>query len=110
LKIPKQRANDFTTIYANNVALTTAPYDVSLIFGEIQFGLGEKPLLIEKCRVVMSPGHGKALARVLTANIEKWEKQHGAIQLPRGASGNEPAAGGNGKPSTKGVRDGEPDA
>jgi Protein of unknown function (DUF3467) len=81
--IPRRQVGEFATYYVNNAGVSSAFYDLAIVFSEIQAGPNE-PVILEKCRVTMSPAHGKALALALMENIKRWESQFGEIGLPPG--------------------------
>jgi hypothetical protein len=81
--IERRPVENFANFYVNNANVSSAFYDLSIIFSEIQAGPTEA-LVLDKCRVTMSPAHAKALGLALTENIRRWEAQFGEIKLPEG--------------------------
>jgi hypothetical protein len=83
-KFEIKEANDFKTIYANHANVTMSTFDVSIDFGQftanILKGDSEIPITL-LTRIVMSPQHGKALAKVLIDHINKYEKDYGTINI-----------------------------
>lgn len=78
----RQRAEDFFTIYANNVAIGISSWDMSIVFGEI---IGQrddgKPVIEEIGKVIMSREFAKVVSQVLALNIAAYEKQFGEIEV-----------------------------
>lgn len=66
--------------YANSVQVRMTTWDVSLIFGIMR---GDPPQMeIENLeRIIMSPQQAKALANVLTQNIQSYESAFGEIKI-----------------------------
>lgn len=81
--LERRRSDGFSAFYVNNANVSSAFYDLSIIFSEIQAGPNEA-IILDKCRVTMSPAHAKALAIALAENIRRWEAQFGEIKLPEG--------------------------
>ena len=92
-EIGRRSAENFGTFYVNNANVASAFYDLSIMFSEIQSGPGEA-VVLDKCRVTMSPAHAKALALALAENIRRWEAQFGEIRLPEGMVTTGPNVGG----------------
>ena len=81
--IERRRSDSFATYYVNNANVSSAFYDLSIVFSEIQAGPIEA-VILDKCRTTMSPAHAKALGLALMENIKRWEAQFGEIRLPEG--------------------------
>ncbi len=62
-------------VYANGVNVAYTPEEFVLDFMTVF-----PPAGIVSSRVVMSPGHIKRLAGVLSENIKRFEEQHGEIK------------------------------
>ena len=62
-------------VYANGVNVSYTPEEFVLDFMTVF-----PPAGIVSSRVVMSPGHMKRLASVLSDNIKRFEEQHGEIK------------------------------
>lgn len=79
-------------VYCNGVQVAVSQWDITCLF----FHATPLPASVEQTgspadgtmerrivqAVVMSPQHAKALAVVLTHNVEAWEQQNGEISLP----------------------------
>jgi len=81
--IPLRRAASFVSSYVNNATVRSALYDMSIAFSQIMIE-GAKPVVEEKCEVVMTPAHAKALAVALALNLKQWEDRFGEVKLPPG--------------------------
>lgn len=82
-KIPKSAA--FVDIYANDTYLQLTPWDVRLMFSVLT-ELGEdqnKPIPMRVVDVRMSLHHAKRVAQLLSASIERYEKEYGPLALPQ---------------------------
>lgn len=79
-------------VYCNGVQVATSQWDITVLFfhssplpanveegGDLSQGNFERRVVQA---VVMSPQHAKALATVLTHNIEVWEQNNGEIAVP----------------------------
>jgi len=75
-----------STHYSNGITLNMSPYDLVLNFGlNLPSGSAEVQQNIPLCTVIISPHHAKALARMLTDAVGKYESEHGVMQVnPRG--------------------------
>lgn len=85
---PVQRAinnvpsTDFVSVYANNLAVSTNFFDVSLIFGEMK-GIDDNTLTVEqKVKVVMPPTHAKLVSLLLLQQLQQYQEKFGHITLP----------------------------
>ena len=74
-------------IYANLALITHSPAEFILDFARMVPGV---PKAKVHARVILTPQSAKALARLLDANLERWEKVHGEIKL-----GGQPGSGHN---------------
>ena len=82
------------TSYANQVSLVFSPWDLTMDFLHVApvqstVEVDGKPTVqttgaVAQAahRIVMSPQHAKALARILQDNIDRYEAQFGAIPTP----------------------------
>ena len=66
-------------VYANMCMVTYSPGEFIIDFGRFLPGLPDARIL---SRVITTPQHAKHVMRMLQANIEKFEQQHGEIKLP----------------------------
>lgn len=65
-------------IYSNLALITHSPAEFILDFARLVPGV---PKAKVHARVILTPQSAKALARLLDANLERWEKAHGEIKL-----------------------------
>ena len=75
----------FVSLYSNDTQIQTSPWDVRLIFGEIQdVATGDSPGVIVKQtgEVRMSPQQAKALLALIAQQLDQYEKNFGTIPLP----------------------------
>ena len=83
-KTPQQRITvdlgekEAEGIYANLTLITHSPAEFILDFARVVPGAPKAKI---HARVILTPQSAKALARLLTANLERWEKTHGEIKL-----------------------------
>jgi hypothetical protein len=82
--------NEFT-VYANHTGIGLSNFDIRLMFGQIDMKMEqEKPIsggaqeltIIKLGSVIMSPVHAKLVCANLQANIERYEKMFGNINMP----------------------------
>jgi hypothetical protein len=66
-------------IYSNLMFITHSPSEFVLDFARALPGVRRGKVY---ARVVMTPQHAKALAELLSHNIEAFEENHGKIKLP----------------------------
>ncbi len=81
-----ERAEDFVSIYTNDIQVQVSPWDLRLLLGVI-VGMPANPptgsvdvsLLAD---VRMSPQMAKKIAMILATQVERYEQTFGAIPLP----------------------------
>jgi hypothetical protein len=77
-----KNADDYRSIYANNIQFGISFQDMSLIFGEIM-GLQDGRVTVEhRVRVTMSPQQSKLLSILLNSNVLAYEQKFGEIKIP----------------------------
>ena len=81
-QIRVRNPNRFQSIYANNVTISFSSFDMSITFGEVAGEQDGKPIVEEAIKVTLTREMGKAFSRLLTANIEAFEKSFGKIVVP----------------------------
>lgn len=67
--------------YANGVIISTTPMS-EIVFDFMQI-LPNDPRARVQHRILMTPAHAKLFLRALTQNLERYEAQHGEIQVPQ---------------------------
>jgi hypothetical protein len=92
IKLPeviRHKGDSYVTFYTNNAQIEANPWDLKLVFGEIEKtemvpgGEGAPKIYVEdKARIVMSPQHAKALMKALQENLAQYEAQMGPIPEP----------------------------
>ena len=83
--LPQRLAAEYLSAYSNNVEIGTSPWDFRFIFFEFMEDETGEPIREKKARVVMSPQHARAFARVLNNTIERWTKEHAPDALNKPA-------------------------
>ncbi len=73
---------DPPTFYANNVALKTSIFDMTMVFGVMAEVQGDVLAVTNVATVIVSPQHAKAIAALLTNHVEEYERQFGALPTP----------------------------
>ncbi len=79
-----KKGEHYVVLYANDTQVQTTPWDVRLVFGQIESmpTEGDHTLLINQVgEVSMSPQHAKRVAAILQAQIEAYERKVGPIAL-----------------------------
>jgi len=71
------------TVYANSIGIRVTPWDFAFQLGTISEATKERMKVQENLCVYMSPQHTKAFSKVLTKQIELYEREFGAIPEPR---------------------------
>jgi len=80
LKVNRKRSTAFASTYANSAQISVSYFDFKLTFGTIE-SVDEKEVVIEEIvSVSMSPEHAGALAKILSHNIELYEKNFGSLR------------------------------
>jgi hypothetical protein len=76
---------DFASLYTNDVQVQISPWDVRLIFGQIESGPTKEKLTVtvkQVGEVRMSPQLAKKVATILTKQIQTYERRFGTIPQP----------------------------
>ena len=69
--------------YANALGITGGPFDVMLVFGMQQPGIGGAEQSIEEvARVSMSWGHAKSIIPLLAKMVAYYESKYGEVPAP----------------------------
>lgn len=75
-------------IYTNSVQMKMSVYDLALELGIVAAADPQRTRVRPVARVVMSPQHAKALASILNAHIQAYERLFGPItDSPKGTQG-----------------------
>ena len=73
-------------LYANSMAVTAGPFDVTLIFGQqdnaTRTPANPVPASTEVVRISMSWGHAKSMIPLLARMVAEYEQQVGQIPAP----------------------------
>ena len=77
-QIKLQIPQDSDAIYSNIAVLTSTKNEMIFNFGQL---LPPDPRAKVQARVVMSPQHAKHMLHTLQRNIERYEAQHGEIEV-----------------------------
>ena len=79
------RSPSFVSLYANDTQVQTSPWDVRLIFGEIEDVAKDPPTVNIKQggEVRMSPQHAKRVVMLLIQQLRNYEETIGPIPLPK---------------------------
>lgn len=83
---------DFKSIYANQAAFQSGPFDFAITFGEItQVDMIEETAIVEqRVRVTMSPLHSKIFATLFSQQVRAFEAKFGEIIIPPGILAGQP--------------------
>lgn len=81
-EVVRTKSNTFTNVYANNVQIEATPWDFKMYFGEIEKTEGNKIIVTDLVKVIVSPTQMKALIRVLQGTLAQYEAQVGEIKVP----------------------------
>lgn len=79
-------AANFVTLYTNDTQVQITPWDLRITFGEItDLPTSERREIVIKTtgEVRMSPQHAKRLADLLIGQIARYERNFGAIPMPK---------------------------
>ncbi len=80
------KAEDFRSIYANNVGFQTGPFDFTLTFGEVTEVDQSRQVgtITQRVKVTMSPLHAKLFAILMATQIKGYQQSFGEIKIPPG--------------------------
>ena len=69
------------TVYANLMALSMTPFDISVIFGEVGKATTEEVDGITRARVILSPEQASNLMNLLSVAVEKYIQNNGPLRV-----------------------------
>jgi hypothetical protein len=69
---------DLTAVYSNLAMMSTTRNEIIMDFAQL---LPPDPRARVQSRVILSPQHAKLLLTLLQRNIERYEAQHGTIEI-----------------------------
>ena len=76
------QAEEFGSLYANNVSIGFSTWDMWITFGEIVGEQNGEPVIEEHTRITMSRELGKVMAILLGSNLRAYESKFGEIRVP----------------------------
>lgn len=84
--IRRERAQQYVSLYANDIQLQASPWDMRFLFGEASLSDDEDGLVVVKqlAEVRVSPPMAKKLSAILAAQIANYEANFGSIPLKEG--------------------------
>jgi hypothetical protein len=68
--------------YANNTEVAMTSFDLSLRFAQIEGADVGNLYVRDQAIISLSLHHAKAVAQILVAHIDQYEKQHGELFIP----------------------------
>ena len=83
---------DAPTFYANNVNVGTSPWDMRLQFEQLQDVTDSKIVYKKVVTVFLAPGQARALVRVLSENMAKYEAVWARFVVPDAPAQDEKAS------------------
>ncbi len=76
------RATDYRSVYANNATFESSAFDIGITFGEILGIEGDRLIVEQHVKVIMSPLHAKLLFNVFRNTLKQYEATFGEIKPP----------------------------
>jgi hypothetical protein len=101
-RLPVHLPADLTPTYANFALITNSRSEIVIDLAQV---MPQIPQARVQTRVVMTAFNAKLLLRALNEHIERFESQHGEIEVPKGKT----LADQLFKPTTDETEDEEPD-
>lgn len=74
----RTKADDFLSVYANNIAVSISSWDMQVVFGRVL----SPNNVMEHAEIVMSKELAKALTIIMSTHLKAYEAQFGEIQIP----------------------------
>lgn len=68
----RKLADGYRTIYANNTQVRTSIYDVAIDFGQVVDDSADGNVVVDQCKIFLSPVHAKALAMLLLNSVIQY--------------------------------------
>ena len=68
-------------VYSNLAVITHSPVEFVVDFAQIMPGMKQAKV---RSRIILAPHHAKRLLQALNENVQRFEKQQGPIQAPKG--------------------------
>lgn len=78
-KVEKVEAPGILSYYANSVDILMSVYDFVLTIGQMRASGDDTVVVEQQARIIMSPQHLKAFARLLVQKVEEYETEVGII-------------------------------
>ena len=75
------REDGIVTVYANLMALSMTPFDISVILGEVGKATIEEVEGIARARIILSPEQASNLTKLLSLAVEKYIQNNGPLRV-----------------------------
>ena len=75
------REGSLVTVYANLMALSMTPFDISVTFGEVGKATIEEVEGIARARVILAPEQASNLMKLLSVAVEKYIQNNGPLRV-----------------------------
>jgi hypothetical protein len=75
------REDGLVTHYANLMALSMTPFDISLMFGEVGKATIEEVEGIARAKIILSPEQALNLMKLLSLAVEKYIQGNGPLRV-----------------------------
>jgi hypothetical protein len=75
------REDSIVTAYANLMALSMTPFDISVIFGEVGKATVEEVEGIARAKIILSPEQALNLMKLLSLAVEKYIQGNGPLRV-----------------------------
>lgn len=72
-------ADTAPVFYINSANIRSGLYDIEILLSRVDTW-GSAPAALVQVRIVMSPQHAKAMAKIMSDNIERYEKTFGPLK------------------------------
>lgn len=80
IDLPEEHAQG---VYSNLAVITHSPIEFVVDFAQVMPGMAKAQV---KSRIILAPHHAKRLLHALNENLQRFEKQNGPIQSPKGGN------------------------
>jgi hypothetical protein len=71
---------EYPSIYSNIMGITASPFDVGIIFGEVEAAVGSEIIANPRVKVLLAPEQAANLARLLNSVLDQYVKNNGQLR------------------------------
>ena len=70
----------FPSYYANLIGFSMSPFDITLLFGELDTATPTEIIGLPRAKILLSPEQAQNLMKLLVLAVEAFQKNNGALR------------------------------